>query len=368
MVGNGDYLHCSGYCDNVPITIPTHTLNIPFYLLPIQGADAVLGVQWLQTLGPFVADYTIPSMQFQHDGHLITLYGSTISLPSPATFHQFTRMISTNSIDTCHTVSMISPDQQLSQTTPVTDETKLLASIQPELLTILHKYSKVFSIPHHLPPNRDHNHQIHLLPNATPVNIKPYRYPHFQKEAMVQIIAEMLEADIIRPSTSPYSSPVLLVKKKDGTWRFCVDYRALNSITIKDRFPIPTIDELLDELNGAKFFSKIDLCARYHQIRLVEDDIPKTGFRTCDGHYEFLVMPFGLSNAPSTFQATMNDLLRPVLRKFTLVFFDDILIYSPTWIDHLLHVEQVLMLLSTQEFYAKLSKCQFSLQFITWAM
>jgi hypothetical protein len=232
--------------------------------------------------------------------------------------------------------------------------------VPPDLQSILSKHQVVFSTPQGLPPSRGvHDHSIPLVPDNLPPNVRPYRHPFAQKNEIEKIVQELLTAGVIRPSTSPYSSPVVMVLKKEGSWCMCPDFHALNKLTIKDKFPIPVIDDLLDELSGAQFFTKLDLRSGYHQIRMKEADIPKTAFRTHEGHYEFLVMPFGLCNAPSTFQSLMNHVFCPFLCHFVLVFFDDILIYSKTWTTHLAHVDRVLHLLSQHQLFLKQSKCAF---------
>jgi len=165
---------------------------------------------------------------------------------------------------------------------------------------------------------------------------------------------------MIRISHNLFSSPVLLAEKKDGYWRMCVDYHALNSVTVCDRFPMLTLDELLDDLSQASWFTKLDLRQGFHQILMAEEDIAKMAFRTHHSHYEYRVMPFGLCNAPSTFQATMNAVLWPFLRKFTAIFFNDILVYSASLSAHLIHLEQVLTTLLQSKFYLKRSKCLFA--------
>lgn len=173
------------------------------------------------------------------------------------------------------------------------------------------------------------------------------------------MIQEMLEQGIIKPSGTPFAAPIGIVKKKDGGWIMCTDYRSLNKATMKDKFPIPVIEELLNELHSAKYFFKINLKSGYHQIRVLPLDVYKTSFKTHLGHYEYLVMPFGLTNAPSNFQALMNHVFKPMLRKGVLMFFDDILIYRSSWSEHLTHLQMVLQIMTENTLHANLKKCSF---------
>ena len=213
-----------------------------------------------------------------------------------------------------------------------------------------------------LPPQRQVEFRIDLVPGATPVAKSPYRLAPTEMKEMSLQLQELQGKGFIRPSHSPWGAPVLFVKKKDGSMRMCIDYRELNKLTIKNRYPLPRIDDLFDQLQGAKYFSKIDLRSGYHQLRVQEDDIPKTAFRTSYGHFEFTVMPFGLTNAPAVFMDLMNRVCKPYLDKFVIVFIDDILIYSKTKEDHDNHLRLLLELLRKEKLYGKLSKCEFWLQ------
>jgi len=214
-------------------------------------------------------------------------------------------------------------------------------------------------LPEDLPSRRRVDHAIEVMPGVAPPAKAPYRMSHEElKELKVQL-QELLTKRYIKPSKSPYGAPVLFVHKKDGTLRMCVDYRALNKATVKNRYPLPRIDDLFDRLSGAKVFSRIDLCSGYYQIRIAEGDKEKTTCRTRYGSYEFLVMPFGLTNAPATFCTLMNDIFREWLDDFVVVYIDDILIYSNSLEEHAEHLRKVFQRLRENKLYAKLEKCEF---------
>ncbi|GJY85501.1 reverse transcriptase domain-containing protein, partial [Tanacetum coccineum] len=213
-----------------------------------------------------------------------------------------------------------------------------------------------------LPPIREIKFRIELVPGAIPVVKYPYRLAPSEMEELSGQLKELQEKGFIRPSSSPWGAPVLFVKKKDQSFRMCIDYRELNKLTIKNRYPLPRIDDLFDQLQGSQYFSKIDLRSGYHKLRVHEDDIPKTAFRTRYEHFEFTVMPFGLTNAPAIVTDLMNRVCKSYLDKFVIVFIDDILIYSKTWEEHEVHIGLVLELLKEEKLYAKFSKCEFWLR------
>lgn len=225
-------------------------------------------------------------------------------------------------------------------------------------LSIHNEYKDIFeSMPKSLPPSRPHDHRIELVPGSTPPSKGAYRLSTSELDELRNQLDNLLECGFIRQSHSPFGAPMLFVRKKDGSLRMCIDYRALNNITIKNKYPLPRVDELLNRLGGARYFSKIDLQSGYHQIRMHESDIEKTAFRTRYGSFEFLVLPFGLTNAPSTFMQMMQDMLKPYLDKFCISFLDDILIYSATLADHQKHVRLIMDTLRDNKLYVKLSKC-----------
>ncbi|GKA30836.1 putative reverse transcriptase domain-containing protein [Tanacetum coccineum] len=239
---------------------------------------------------------------------------------------------------------------------------------QMEDVLVIRDFPKVFpeELPG-LPPPWQVEFRIDLVPGAAPVARTPFRLvPSEMKELSVQL-QELLEKGFIRSSSSPWGAPVLFVKKKDGSFRMCIDYRELNKLTVKNCYPLLRIDDLFDQLQGSSMYSKIDLRSGYHQLRIKEEDIPITAFRTRYGHFEFQVMPFGLTNAPTVFMDLINRVCKPYLDKFVIVFIDDILVYSKDEEEHGKHLKIILELLKKERLYAKFSKCDFwldSVQFL----
>ena len=217
-----------------------------------------------------------------------------------------------------------------------------------------------------LPPDREIEFEIDLVPGTAPISKAPYRMAPAELKELHTQLQELLDKGFIRPSYSPWGAPVLFVKKKDGTMRLCIDYRELNKVTIRNKYPLPRIDDLFDQLQGATVFSKIDLRSGYHQLKIKKDDVLKTAFRTRYGHYEFVVMPFGLTNAPAAFMDLMNRVFKEFLDKFVIVFIDDILIYSKTREEHEKHLRMTLQTLKAHQLYAKFSKCEFWLDHVAF--
>ncbi|XP_061348070.1 uncharacterized protein LOC133293510 [Gastrolobium bilobum] len=267
FLGNGEFLVADRKCLNVPIVLQGHLFTVDLWVLELIELSVVLGMPWLEKLGRVTHNYVRRSMEFCWQGQQVVLEG----------LKKHERPMLTdgnNSVETTHCYTLIHQGEECILM-PAPELLAMQAMLPECLWQILLDFQDVFQVPNELPPFRGLDHAIHLVEGSKPINVEPYRYAHHQKTEIEKQVTDLLTAGFIQHSQSPFSSPVLLVRKQDNSWRMCIDYRALNAVTIKDRFPIPTIDELLDELGGAKVFSKLDLRAGYHQIRVLAQDIPK---------------------------------------------------------------------------------------------
>ena len=244
-------------------------------------------------------------------------------------------------------------------------EEEILSRVDPgvrgKLKELVDEFKDMFpdTLPKGRPPKRDIVHEIRTEEGAKPPSRPPCRLGPAEQDEMEEQVKDLLAQGFIRPSASPYGAPILFVPKKDGRWRMCIDYRALNKQTVRDQFPLPRIDSLLERLGQAKVFTKLDLASGYHQIAMEETSIQKTAFRTNRGHFEFLVMPFGLTNAPATFQRLMNKVFAGNLDKFIAVYLDDILIFSRNMDEHWQHLWWALEQLRKAKLFGRLHKCEF---------
>src|SRR3954463_751465 len=327
-------------CLNCPQSIFDRDFVVDFVCLPLVGLDVVLGMNWLKRNYVHINCFnnTVRFSSLEEEG-VGLLTGKQLKQLMQEEAQMFSLMAS------------LSFENQ----------------VRIDELKVVREFSEVFpdDIPD-VPLEREVEFTIDLVPGTRPVSMAPYRMSASELSELKKQLEELLEKKFVRPSVSPWGAPVLLVKKKDGSMRLCVDYRQLNKVTIKNKYPLPRIDDLMDQLVGASVFSKIDLRSGYHQIRVKEDDIQKTAFRTRYGHYEYSVMPFGVTNAPGVFMEYMNRIFHPYLDKFVVVFIDDILIYSKNEEEHAEHLRTVLELLKEKQLFAKLSKCEFWLEEVSF--
>jgi hypothetical protein len=334
-----------------------HRETIRLTVLPsLAGCDVILGMPWLKAHNPHI-DWRTHEIRITASSGTSHLFPSSKSKP-PVCIHA--RLVTANQFvhlarQSEAYLAVVRPSQDGPPQPGSSSEQHPLAS------ALLTEFQDVFpeNLPPGLPPERSVDHRIELVPGSDPPNKPPYRLSPAEQDVLKKQLEELTELGFIRPSKSPYGAPVLFVKKKDGGLRLCIDYRALNKQTIRNAYPLPRIDELLDRLHGAKVFSKIDLRSGYHQIRVAPEDVPKTAFRTRYGHFEFLVLSFGLTNAPATFQTLMNDIFRPYLDLFIIVYLDDLCIFSKNEQEHGEHLRLVLSVLREHKLYAKASKCEF---------
>ncbi|KAD6796253.1 hypothetical protein E3N88_07149 [Mikania micrantha] len=346
-VANGKQITVSTVYRNCPLTLNDYTFTIDLIPMELGSFDIIVGMDWLSS-------------------HRVEVICSEkllrIPLPSDRVLEvkgdQAKRSVK---IISCIKARKCLQKQCIAFLAHVVEKEKDKKKIQD--VPVVKEYPEVFpeDLPG-LPPVRPVEFRIDLIPGATPVAKSPYRLAPSEKQELSNQLQELLDKGFIRPSYSPWGAPVLFVKKKDESFRMCIDYRELNKLTIKNRYPLPRIDDLFDQLQGAQYFSKIDLRSGYHQLRVQDEDIPKTAFRTRYGHYEFMVMPFGLTNAPAVFMDLMNRVCKPYLDQFVIVFIDDILIYSKTKTEHEQHLRKILELLREKKLYAKFSKCEFWLR------
>ena len=349
---------------DLPVQAGEWHARINFLLLNMKGFDGILGLEWYHEF--VIAMKNKGRCKVELDcGEGKTTHRQLLTHNDCISFHNVSCLLSRGQMD-----RSLKRDHDIKsfglcfakQAAP-SDDVSLL-SVPEEIKNVLLEYSDVFpeDLPPGLPPMRGVEHEIDLEPGSKPPAKAPYRLNQVELAELKKQLNELLEKGYVRPSKSPYGAPILFVVKKDGGMRMCVDYRALNKITIKNKYPLPRIDDLFDRLRKAKYFSKIDLRSGYYQIRVAERDIEKTTMRTRYGAYEYLVMPFGLCNAASTFMALMDKVFGQVLDEFVIVYIDDILIFSETLEEHAQHMRKVLSLLREHKLYGKMSKCEFCLK------